>query len=68
MDLSAPAETVCAGSVLLAADKTMGVGAALEIGGGMEIFPSGITRLLVDRKSTRLNSSHRSLSRMPSSA
>lgn len=47
MDLSAPAEMVCGGSVLLAADKTMGVGTALETGGGMGIFPSGITRLLV---------------------
>ena len=28
----------------------------------------GAARVLVDRKSTRLNSSHRSLSRMPSSA
>ena len=28
----------------------------------------GLPRTLIDRKSTRLNSSHRSLSRMPSSA
>lgn len=47
VDLSTPAERVCGGLELLAADKTMGVGAALEIGGGMGIFPSGITRLLV---------------------
>jgi len=31
-------------------------------------FDSRCTRFLGDRKSTRLNSSHRSLSRMPSSA
>ena len=30
-------------------------------------FPGGLT-ILVDRKSTRLNSSHSSVSRMPSSA
>ena len=29
---------------------------------------SSIAAILIDRKSTRLNSSHRSLSRMPSSA
>lgn len=47
VDLSTPAERVCGGFVLLAAEKAMGVGAALEIGGEMGIFPSGITRLLV---------------------
>ena len=31
-------------------------------------FPSGVTALTTDRKSTRLNSSHVALSRMPSSA
>ena len=35
----------------------------------LEKFEDPVVRvLLVDRKSTRLNSSHRSLSRMPSSA
>lgn len=33
--------------MLLAVDKTIGVGATLEIGGGVGILPSGITRLLV---------------------
>lgn len=45
--LSTPTETVCGGFVLLAVDKTIRVGATLEIGGGMGIFPSGITRLSV---------------------
>ena len=33
-----------------------------------ECMPSGFQMLLIDRKSTRLNSSHPSSSRMPSSA
>ena len=32
------------------------------------VAPERYTAVLIDRKSTRLNSSHRSLSRMPSSA
>ena len=43
-----------------------GKGGAVE---GVEIFPrQGVQHRLGDRKSTRLNSSHRSQSRMPSSA
>ena len=40
-----------------------------KIYGGLAVASYGITKgLSLDRKSTRLNSSHRSLSRMPSSA
>ena len=38
-----------------------------EAGGQME-YNIGVVKAEQDRKSTRLNSSHRSLSRMPSSA
>ena len=42
--------------------------AAFKIGLDKKITPDKFIQLLEDRKSTRLNSSHRSLSRMPSSA
>ena len=39
-----------------------------SIGIRIDRLPAAITAFTLDRKSTRLNSSHRSLSRMPSSA
>ena len=59
---------------LLAAGVTMGlVYAVIALGfqivaRGADIFNFAHGELVVDRKSTRLNSSHVSLSRMPSSA
>ena len=41
---------------------------ALAAIGGSLTEHAGIMNIVIDRKSTRLNSSHRSLSRMPSSA
>ena len=39
-----------------------------DLAGASNLSLSGMTRIVEDRKSTRLNSSHRSVSRMPSSA
>ena len=55
------------------------LGRACELFAGLNVAPSHLSEILevklfgydiaeADRKSTRLNSSHRSLSRMPSSA
>ena len=64
------------GSVLISDNKILEVtncdlavvGATLIDAKGMYIVPGGVEIHVQDRKSTRLNSSHRSLSRMPSSA
>ena len=59
------------GSLDLSYTKITSLPAGLKVGGDLNLRRTKITSLpddLKDRKSTRLNSSHRSLSRMPSSA
>ena len=56
-------DAILAGSTLIPID-----GAYLDFYGGTNAIPYRDWETRIDRKSTRLNSSHRSLSRMPSSA
>ena len=46
----------------------MKVGLVLEGGGMRGLYTAGVLDAFLDRKSTRLNSSHSRASRMPSSA
>ena len=49
-------------------DELTGAGPDQEFVPGIDEFVPGVDEHYLDRKSTRLNSSHQCLSRMPSSA